>query len=127
MPKMTVKYREALFAAGREGIKVKAGIDQDKLYGMLQEKGLMWDSSQQEWMILENEPADAPTGLVMVRVWADLEVVQEAADAVEADLVRRKFRRLERSDVFRCRPPKQLEGRVYLKFLPPGMRGIDGH
>jgi hypothetical protein len=121
MAKMTAKYAAA-WALLRKINFPSYTIDiekQDEVYGALQDRGFMWDSTQKEWIDLGNEPADEPTKLVMVRVWADQEVVQEAADEVSKSLKRKGFDLVETSPVYPCRPPKQLEGRVYLKLLPP--------
>lgn len=123
MPKMTAKFSGALATArkiwGLSAKEVQRFEDQEHLYQRIVKEGWMWDSDQKEWIELKNEPADEPTRLVMVRVWADLEVVQEAADEVERALKRKKFNLVEKSPVYPCRPPKQLEGRVYLKLMPP--------
>jgi hypothetical protein len=120
MPKMTAKYSNALEAARQAGIKARPGIDQEELYSLLSESNHMWDSDQKQWIALMEEPAEKPTELVMVRVWADMEIVEEAADDIEATYQKRGYALLERSEPYRCRPPKQLEARVYLKFTPPG-------
>ena len=125
MPKMTAKYSSAFNELRKLNFPTHTiNIEkQDEVYGALQERGYMWDSEQKEWIELANEPADEPTKLVMVRVWADLEVVQEAADEVIKSLKRKGFDLVETSPVYPCRPPKQLEGRIYLKLLPPKKGG----
>jgi hypothetical protein len=117
---MTAKYSMALEAARQYGLTVRPGIDQEELYSLLQESNHQWDSDRKAWIALMEEPADDPTPLVMVRVWADMEIVEEAADDVESAYKKRGYRLFERSEPYRCRPPKQLEARVYLKFTPPG-------
>jgi hypothetical protein len=117
MPKMTAKYSTALIEANRRGLPTDG--DQEALYQRLQKAGLMWDSSNKEWLYLPDEPADPATPLVMIRVWADAEIVEEMADLIQGLLTKRNFTATKRAGVYLCRPPKQLEGRVYLEFMPP--------
>ncbi|MCB0207700.1 MAG: hypothetical protein KDJ52_00130 [Anaerolineae bacterium] len=116
MPKMTAKYRTALETALKASLPVKTD-DQETLYALLQENGYFWDSRTKSWDHFEPEEADDPTPLIYVRVWADEEIIHEAAD----DIVRtnkKHWQLVERSDPYRCRPPKQREARIYLRFLP---------
>lgn len=117
MPKMTAKYSAALYEARRLDIDFTGS--QEDVYNRLQQAGLMWDSEQKLWIEMANEPADPATLLVAVRVWADAEVVEEAADVVADGFERAGFSLVERSNPYPCRPPKQLEARVYLKLMPP--------
>lgn len=120
MPKMTAKYAGALAVARREFSEVSAWPDQEALYTRLQEAGHFWDSQAKRWEYFEPAEADDPTPLIMVRVWADGEIIQEAVDDL-VNLVKRSklpWDLIEKSNVYGCRPPKQREGRIYLKFLP---------
>lgn len=121
MPKMTAKYKAAVNASYQ--FKIASTQDQETLYAELEKNGLQWDSDQQQWISLADEPADEPTPFVMVHVWADAEIVEEAADLVAKSL--KGFVQLERSKPYICRPPKQLEARVYLKFMQKGK--ANGH
>lgn len=118
MPKMTAKYAWAVNTAHNHNLPVRNTHNQEELYQLLQESGFFWDSGIKRWEYHEPAAADDPTPLIMVRVWADGEIIEEAAD----DLVRQasalNWRLVERSQVYGCRPPKQREGRVYLRFLP---------
>lgn len=58
-------------------------------------------------------PADPPSNLIRVRLWADASHVEQLADTVTQMLETSGYRVLERSN-YPCRPPKQLEARVYL-------------
>jgi len=117
MPKMTAKYSRALGVARL--LKIEFTEDQESLYSKIQSNGWMWDSKAQIWMELAEEPADEPTEMIMLRVWTDAEITNEVADLVQGAMKFAGCRLLERSELYRCRPPKQLEGRIYLKFLPP--------
>lgn len=120
MPKMTAKYEQALHTAlQRAKIKpsqINQMTSQEQLYQALQSAGYFWDSAGKKWVYHAPAEAHDPTPLVMVRVWADAEIVEEAADEVVERLAR--FTLIERSTPYPCRPPKQLESRVYLKFMP---------
>lgn len=120
MPKMTAKYEQALHTAlQRAKIKpsqINQMTTQDDLYSALQHAGYFWDSAGKKWVYHAPTGAADPTPLIMVRVWADAEIVEEAADEVTERLV--NFTLVERSTPYPCRPPKQLESRVYLKFMP---------
>jgi hypothetical protein len=127
MPKMTAKYQHALTTArhhnGNMGLPFEQRIiitdDQETLYAKLNQAGYFWDSSRREWIYHEPEAADEPTALIMVRVWSDSEIIDEAADEI-INGVKKVWKLVERSTPYQCRPPKQGESRVYLKFLPRG-------
>ncbi len=116
-PRMTAKYRGALYIANREGIL--AGDTQPELYEILQKAGFFWNSQAKEWEEFDPADADPPTKLIRIRVWADIDVVEDYADDLVSLIDNKKhFQLVERSKVCPCRPPKQLEGRVYLSFMP---------
>jgi hypothetical protein len=115
MPKMTAKYSSALAAA--RAAQLSDGGDQETLYRRLNDAALWWDSKQGEWINFTQEPADEPTPITRVRVWASGDRVSDAVSEVIKGL-RGKFKLITRSDPYPCRPPKQLESRVYLEFLP---------
>lgn len=119
MPKLTRKYAAALTAA--YALQLEIPKDQETLYELIEKNGHQWDSDQGAWIDLASEAADDPTPCLNVRVWADAEIVEEYADLIELKLTKSKRAMLiERSKVYLCRPPKQLEGRIYLKFMPKG-------
>lgn len=115
MPKMTAKYSTALSVARRE--KIPTTDNQEQLYSRLQEDGWYWNSDRKEWEHHDPTDADDPTPFVLVRVWADEEIAQEVADDVIKGM-KRLYNLVERSEPYRCRPPKQREARVYLRFMP---------
>jgi hypothetical protein len=115
MPKMTAKYSAALQTARLA--EIGPSDDQEVLYTDLQDNGYFWDSRLKRWEFTPEEDSDEPTPLILVRVWADEAIIHEAAD----DLIRtnkRHWQLVERSEPYRCRPPKQKEARIYLRFLP---------
>jgi hypothetical protein len=116
MPRQTVKYVAAVQVAQRE--KITLIHDAELLYHVLEERDYHWDSEAGEWAKWTDLPADEPTEFVMVRLWAAGEVIGELADDTIRQLEALGLRLMERSEVYPCRPPKQLEARVYLKFLP---------
>lgn len=121
---MTAKYSGAIDLLKRRKIVLPATVlnNQDKLYQALQENGFFWNSNLKEWEEYQIEEADAPTPMVMVRVWADSEVIHEAAEDLIAALKKhpgtKNWQVIEQSVPYQCRPPKQREARIYLKFLP---------
>jgi hypothetical protein len=121
MPKMTAKYERALHTALNKvrisPILLDKMSTQEELYTALQQAGYFWDSAAKTWDYHEPEAADEPTALIMVRVWSDSEIIDEAADEI-INGVKNVWKLVERSTPYQCRPPKQGESRVYLKFLP---------
>jgi hypothetical protein len=116
MPKQTRKYVAAMQIAQRE--KITLLHDAELLYHVLAERDYHWDSGAGEWAKWADLPADEPTEFVMVRLWAAGEVIGELAEDTIRQLEAVGLRLMERSEAYPCRPPKQLEARVYLKFLP---------
>lgn len=117
MPRMTKKYTEAVNTARRVGIRATGG-DQEWLYRMLAEQNYQWDSDAGAWNHLPSLPADAPSLLIRVRVWANGEIVGLMADGVVESMLAAGLRLVERSQSYPCRPPQQRESRVYLTFEP---------
>ena len=120
MPRMTAKYQTALYTADLHQIIVWNRDDRDELYSALQRVGHFWDSVSKSWNYAEPEDADEPTRLIMVRLWSDIETIEEVADDL-IELVKSSklpWELVERSKSHQCRPPKQNEARIYLRFLP---------
>jgi hypothetical protein len=119
MPKMTAKYSGAIRCAHNHNLPASTTKNQEELYQLLQSNGFFWDSQAKQWEEFDIEDADEPTLLIMVRVWADAEIVEEAADDIVRELKHKyRWQLVEKSTPYPCRPPKQRESRVYLKFLP---------
>ena len=117
MPKMTAKYKTALQTAREQGIALDASGEgvQEYLYRKLNDSGFWWDSKLKKWVQFAKEPANKPTPLVMIRVWADSEKLQEAVGMVKGAFAN-GFDLIQESSPYPCRPPQQLESRVYLHF-----------
>lgn len=116
--KMTAKYSTALAVAQREKMTITY-VNQEQLYQALQEKGFHWDSDLKQWQWHDPAEADDPTPFVLIRVWANEEITPEVADDVTRSLKKLGLYDLvERSEPYRCRPPKQREARIYLRFQP---------
>lgn len=113
MPKLTVKYRLACECAN--SLQIEVSENQETLYRVLNEQGWYWDSSIQEWKQF-TEPADPPTELIRIRVWSDRSRVEGAAYQLRVAMEEQGYIFLEQSEPYACRPPKQLEYRVYLTF-----------
>lgn len=90
--------------------------DQETLYRALNTQGYYWDSKREMWE-RNHEPPDPPTDLVRIRVWAETSKVKQMADLIIDEMeASRKCEFIERSEPYQCRPPKQLESRIYLTF-----------
>lgn len=132
MPKMTAKYAGALATQRHHNGNLSLPFDQrivvpdrenqEALYQALQEAGYFWDSAAKSWDYHEPAQADDPTPLIMIRAWAAGEIVGEAVDDLRAALAAhprtKSWQLVERSLPYQCRPPKQRESRIYLKFMP---------
>lgn len=114
MPKMTAKYRAALDAARKQ--KIKTGGKAEDLYSRLADSFFMWDSKRGEWINLAAEPAHQPMNKIMVRVWAKGEEVQQVAEDLVMALNMVGYSLIQSSEPYPCRPPKQLESRIYIEF-----------
>lgn len=115
MTRLTLKYRCALDVAMRLNM-VEVG---DELYKALELHEYFWDSNVGKWELHPVEQAEPPTKLVNIRVWADAEIVEDAADDLIRSYQQLGFSVAQKSERYLCRPPKQLEARVYVAFIPP--------
>lgn len=113
MPKQTKKYVAGMRIAQTLGIE--GNEDQETLYSVLNSYGYFWESDQGEWQ-RTTEPPDPVTQVLRIRVWADAAKVEAMADQVVAALVASGNEILDISKPYPCRPPKQLESRIYLTF-----------
>ncbi len=113
MPRQTRKFKSA------ESLAFKLSIydteNQERLYRLLNEAGYYWDSRTQDWQQLQEE-ADPPTELIRVRIWAEASKVEGAAYQLRVAMEETGYIFLEQSEPYPCRPPKQLESRVYMTF-----------
>ncbi len=113
MPKQTRKYKTAAQLADQ--LDISERDNQEKLYRLLNEEGHYWDATTQAWQRL-TEDADPPTELIRVRVWAESSKVGGAAYQLRVAMEDIGYQFMEQSESYPCRPPKQLESRIYLTF-----------
>lgn len=112
MPRKTKKYLQALKAA--DGLSLGDFSIQDDLYTALNASNLFWDLGDKRWV-----PAMAPdpaSQVIKIRVWGKATTVEDTAEMLVRRLTREGLTLLERSRPYLCRPPKQLEARIYLSF-----------
>ena len=115
MPKLTAKYKAALDVAKVEGLQAEG----EALYQVLAKLQYFWDADDQVWVVANLEDADPASQVLRIRVWTDLEIVADLARDLEMAWHGLGFGLVEKSKVYPCRPPKQLDGRVYLTFALP--------
>lgn len=113
MPKQTRKYRTAVELA--DSLNITERDNQERLYRLLNEASYYWDSASQAWQQLSQD-ADPPTDLIKVRVWAETSKVAGAAYQLRVVMEETGYQFLEQSEPYSCRPPKQLESRIYMTF-----------
>ena len=91
---------------------------QDELYAELNRLGWYWKSKSGKW-----ERDDRPpivNSLIEIRVWAKKEVVEDVAQHFAEAAEEMGLNFIEKSDPYPCRPPHQLESRIYLTFQDEG-------
>lgn len=113
MPKNTKKYSSAIVLVNQ--LQISQVNSQEETYKRINEQGYYWDSKSGQWQNL-NQDADLPTELIKIRVWAESSQVASIAHQVRVSMQVLGHEFLEQSDVYPCRPPKQLESRIYLSF-----------
>jgi hypothetical protein len=115
MPKLTAKYAAAWRFAGSPEPKP----DAEMLYAHMRGLNHWWNSEAKVWEYHDPAEANPPMEGIAIRVWADARHAEKAAVAV-AHALRAVYgwRLVETSAPYPCRPPEQLESRVYLKFMP---------
>lgn len=113
MAKRTAKYSKALEVA--QFLKIAPSDSQEILYRALNEHSWFWDSDRKVWEEA-SEIANPPSNLIKVRVWAESSQVGLAADTLVAVYQKCGYELLEKSSPYICRPPQQLESRIYLSF-----------
>ena len=108
-----MKRTKKFIAAEKIALEIGLVID-DQIYDSLQFNNYFWDSKQGIWF--EGDEPDPPTNLLKIRVWADQKFVQSDAGRIIQALEKLGYKIGEKSDEYTCRPPKQLEARIYLTF-----------
>ena len=107
--KRTKKFVEAEKVALEIGVYVD-----DDIYKNLEKNNYFWDSKNQNWF--KGVEPNPPTNLIYVRVWADAEKVEADANNVIQSMQTSDYVLEDKTEIYSCRPPKQLEGRIYLTF-----------
>lgn len=115
-PKMTAKYKAALETARALNIDGYASWGGNYLYEALAKMNFTWDAETGVWWILA---ADTPSDLIRLRIWAKTEDVTDAARQIADAMEVMGYKLVEQSQPYICRPPKQLESRVYYTFQKP--------
>ena len=108
-----MKRTKKFVAAEAIALEIGVAIDED-IYQNLQQNNYFWNSDRGQW--IQGEEAHPPTNLIKIRVWANGETIKEDCDLIIASLESRGFVLQEGSQPYICRPPKQLESRIYLTF-----------
>ena len=107
--KRTRKFVAAEAIANAIGVEVN-----DDIYQNLEQNNYFWHSEEGER--IEGEAAHPPTKLIKIRVWADSKTIKRDCDLIINSLASSGLVLEEGSDPYICRPPKQLESRIYLTF-----------
>ncbi len=108
-----MKRTRKFVAAEKIAFKIGLVID-DQIYENLQFNNYFWDSKQGIWF--EGDEPEPPTNLLKIRAWAEQKFVQSDANNIIQALETLGYRIEEKSEEYTCRPPKQLEARIYLTF-----------
>lgn len=111
MPRQTKKYVAAVDVAKGLGIGAE---DAESLYQQLNHRNFFWDASEGRW-VPGSEP-DPATELIRLRVWTATSQVADVANTIVRKLNAAGFSLVEKSKPYVCRPPNQLESRIYLAF-----------
>lgn len=112
-PKRTRKYASASDLA--LSLDISIPDNQETLYRLLNESAYYWSSSLRKWEHLP-QSADPPSDVIYVRVWADASRVDGVAYQLRVSLESEGYVFLDQSQPYPCRPPKQLEARIYMSF-----------
>lgn len=114
--KRTAKLLAAQATVLANNIPVNMYETADLIYSELQRAGWWWQSKTGKWE--RGEAAQPAMDDVMVRVWAATgETLEMAVNDVVAGVEEcLRLKLVERSEPYQCRPPKQNESRVYLRF-----------
>ena len=114
MTVLTKKYRAALDISKKEHIPAMG--DSVSLYKSLADEQYFWYADEGEWKRVSPAEADAASTVLRIRVWADKKIVEDLARDMANMLEAAGFDLQDKSELYVCRPPKQLDGRVYLTF-----------
>ncbi len=108
-----MKRTKKFVAAEKTALKIGLEVNDD-IYQNLEKHNYFWNSEEGEWVL--GEAPHRPTNLIKIRVWADSNIIKQDCDNIIHSLSRNGFVLEEGSEPYICRPPKQLESRIYLTF-----------
>ncbi len=108
-----MKRTPKFIAAEKLALEIGLPIDDD-LYSKLEANNWFWDSKQQWWV--KGEEPDPPSNLIKIRIWADKDKVNTDVNNLIQAMDSLGYQLEEKSELYHCRPPKQLEARIYLTF-----------
>ena len=91
---------------------------QNELYQELNRLGWFWNSKINQWERDDRQPTS--NSLIKVRVWAKKELVEIVAQHLIESSEEIGIYLVEISTPYPCRPPHQLESRIYLTFQDEG-------
>lgn len=115
MARLTAKLKAAKECVLENKLAIQIYAAPDVIYTALQGAGYWWSSDKQAW---EREAAAQPAmDGSMIRVWARTDEVERIARMVCAMMEQQGMRLVEMSQPYQCRPPRQAESRVYLRFV----------
>jgi hypothetical protein len=89
--------------------------NQDELYSELNRIGYYWNSKTKEWERDDRLPNPA-NKLIKLRVWTAADQVESFADLIVESCESIGLELVDKSKPYPCRPPQQLESRIYLLF-----------
>ncbi len=117
MPKQTYKYVSACAVARAADINQDNFTNREELYAALNAHSWHWNSKTKCWDNYAAIPADHPSPVIRVRVWASAETVAAVAEAVVRSLTDDGLTLVNQSNPYPCRPPAHRESRIYLDFM----------
>jgi hypothetical protein len=88
---------------------------QDELYSELNRLGWWWQPKLKKWE-RDDTPARETTNLIRIRVMASNQKVAEVAQHFIESATDMGLKLIDQSEPYPCRPPNQLESRIYLTF-----------
>lgn len=112
-PKRTPKYVQALEVT--EYLNLSDVDNQNRLYSLLNEQGYFWESNTHIWRKTK-EVTDLPSSVIRIRIWTDSAKVRGVAYEIRSVLEESGYELIEQSEPYTCRPPKQLDSRIYQSF-----------
>lgn len=108
--RITEKYRKATEIAQSLNLTTE---NREELYQQLNSHSYFWNSEKKDWEKISTK-ADPPTELIKIRIWADARITESVASELIEALAKKGLRVMNCSEPYLCRPPKNLESRIYM-------------